>query len=162
MKSPTHLERCIVCPKCGTKTMRKSIPQKFGMEYFDDNCHTYFGVNELVNKWGYDASDLFPYYPVLPGYYKRNKSGVFGNSSAIVLLDYGELEKRVFANLSVHEDKIIATTWFDGDTVSVIDEPTFKSHSERWEAYQMVDRMFIGIPEWSMENNEVDTGALHP
>ena len=47
------------CPKCNKKMMGKAIPQTFGKEYFAHCCHEYFGVNELVNQWGYDAADLF-------------------------------------------------------------------------------------------------------
>ena len=52
------LARTINCPKCQSKTMRNSIPQKFGKEYFCDRCHSYFGNIELVNRWGYDVGDL--------------------------------------------------------------------------------------------------------
>ena len=47
------------CPKCNNKMMGMAIPQTFGKEYFAHCCHEYFGVNELVNQWGYDAADLF-------------------------------------------------------------------------------------------------------
>lgn len=40
-------------------------------------------------------------------------------------------------------------------------EPAWKSWWERQDDYTTVDRMFIGIPEWSMEDNSVDTGATH-
>ena len=159
MKSQNYLDKCIQCPKCGTRTMRKAVGK--GPEYFDDKCHSYFTIEELVNVWGYDLGDFYgsnkmteleldtfatllvmekdniPYYPI----------------TSPLVKEY--VEKRIQLN----GDKIIATTWWDGDSVSAIDEPTFKSPSERLEAYEMVDRMFIGIPEWSMESNEVDTGA---
>lgn len=71
------------CPKCGERKLGKSHPQTFGKEYFAHCCHLYFGVNELVGQWGYDAGDLFgyvfdtgkylkglvdKYYPVMPFY----------------------------------------------------------------------------------------------
>lgn len=62
----------LVCPKCRRKLMGKSHPQRFGKEYFAHCCHEYFGVNELVNQWGYDAGDLYPYYPVTHVNYKKS------------------------------------------------------------------------------------------
>ena len=54
------------CPKCNKKMMGKAIPQTFGKEYFAHCCHEYFGVNELVNQWGYDAADLFTIIDSVP------------------------------------------------------------------------------------------------
>lgn len=51
----------LMCPKCGKKLMGKAHPQRFGKEYYAHCCHQYFGVNELVNQWGYDAGDLYGY-----------------------------------------------------------------------------------------------------
>lgn len=49
----------LVCPKCHKKMMDKARPQSLGKEYFAHCCHEYFGVNELVNQWNYDAGDFF-------------------------------------------------------------------------------------------------------
>ncbi len=58
------------CPKCGKHMLKESTFPKFGMEYYAHCCHTYFGVNELVNQFGYDAADLSPAYPVTHAQYK--------------------------------------------------------------------------------------------
>lgn len=156
MKSPTHLERCIICPKCQSKTMRKALGKNPVAEYFDDRCHSYFTIEELVHIWGYDLGDFGDCDLATTAHIYNI---VLDKHSAEI--EYAEAGWA--ANLQVIEDKIVATTWFDFDSVSsfVVDEPTFKSPSERLEAYEMVDRMFIGIPEWSMEDNSVDTGAQH-
>ena len=56
----------LICPKCSKKMMGKSCQQTFGKEYFAHCCHEYFGVNELVNQWGYDAGDLFSHIDSVP------------------------------------------------------------------------------------------------
>ena len=53
------------CPKCGKQMMKESNSPKFGMEYFAHCCHTYFGMAELIHKWGFDAGDLFGDMPIL-------------------------------------------------------------------------------------------------
>lgn len=58
-KSVSHISQRIICPKCGTRNLRKSIPAKSGQEYFCDKDHEYFGIAELVNVWGYDAGDFY-------------------------------------------------------------------------------------------------------
>lgn len=102
------------CPKCEKNFMLKSVPQKFGKEYFCHRCHTYFGVNELVNQWGYDAGDLYPYYPVTHASYKnwitKEQVKFFGE----------------FSN----------------------GEPNWDTKEERSDAYEMVNRMIMGIPEY--------------
>lgn len=149
MTTPIHLDKCIICPKCQTKTMRKAIPQKFGMEYFDDKCHTYFGVNELVNNWGYDASELFPYYPVTHSVFKRNK---------LVEMDYAEQEKNLFT-LPEHSIRKLNLFSWDYNTVSDLYEGEWRSKLDRDLAYEEVTVMQLGIPSWSMEDYSVDTGA---
>ena len=107
MKTVTPiLERCIVCPKCERKTMRKSLTAKsifgseLGREYFCDQCHLYFGIGELVNHWNYDAGD-------------------FGDTMSI-------------------------------DDILIDGEP-FKSLKDYDESYEVVDRMFRGIPEFESD-----------
>ena len=180
MKSPTHLEKCIVCPKCGNKTMRKAVGKRPIGEYFDDKCHSYFTIRELVDIWGYDLGDFYSEVTTeltnvefthmqnslgrnLPLSEKYFPSTPLTQEYVSARFAINELNK-LMGNTPIEcEDKIVATTWFDGDSVSsfVMDEPTFKSPSERLEAYEMVDRMILGILEWSMEQNEVDTGAVH-
>jgi hypothetical protein len=142
-KNTSHISSRIVCPKCGTKTMRKSVGK--GPEYFDDICHSYFTIEELVNVWGYDSGDFIP---------DLGTEYLFSNSPHIkpwITIDYTKME-----------EKIIATTWFDGiDAVSVIDEPQWKSTKERMEAYYEVTLMQMGIPSWSLEDYSVDTGGTH-
>lgn len=86
------------CPKCSKKMMGKSYPQTFGKEYFSHCCHIYFGVNELINQWGYDAGDLSPQYPVTYGDYKRNNSNPLKFYSEF---DDGE---PYWANLAEYQD----------------------------------------------------------
>jgi len=62
----------LVCPKCHKKMLGKSVRPTFGKEYFCHYDHEYFGANELVNKWGYDAGDLFPPFPVTYADYKNS------------------------------------------------------------------------------------------
>jgi hypothetical protein len=173
-----HLDKCIICPKCGTKTMRKALGKNPIAEYYDDTCHQYFTVCELVHCWNYDGTDFIADDYQIPPDNTWNAikaeleirntpiaKKLF--SSELSEKDYAVVEKLVmatevqpiFLDYPVVEDKIIATTWFDTVSTQVIDEPTFKSPPERLEAYEMVDRMFIGIPEYAMEDNSVDTGA---
>lgn len=107
----------LMCPKCRKKMMGKAIPQKFGMEYFAHCCHQYFGVNELVNQWNYDAGDLFPYYPVTHASYKNW--------------------------IKVAPISFFSPKYYEVET----GEPYWFSGKERNSAYQMVSRMFLDIPE---------------
>ena len=175
-KNEPILDRTIECPVCRTKTMRLSHRPVVGKEYFDDRCHTYFGVDELVNKFGYDLGDFYdgirteiPLEKFLELYEKEQLENKQANCPHLHIVNFPpfvpnifvqyteciECKKKFTQSVQV-EDKIVATTWFDGDTVSVIDEPVFHSLAERDEAYQMVQRMFDDIPEW--ENNKVDYG----
>ena len=124
----------IKCPKCGKKKMGKAHPQTFGKEYFARCCHEYFGVNELVNQWGYDAGDLFPYYPVTHANYKNWIPKE--NIPMMVEIDYGQQEIEVFSMLNRPN-----YSEFDGG------EPYWDTLAERVDAYEMVNRMFLGIPE---------------
>lgn len=83
------------CPKCKKQMMKQSLHQEFGKEYFSHCCHEYFGVNELVNQWGYDAGDLVP----------------------------------------------------NMDIPTPTDEPMWATAYERVDAYKIVQRMFLGLPE---------------
>lgn len=122
----------LMCPKCNKRMMGRSHPQKFGMEYFAHCCHQYFGVNELIHFWGFDAGDLF------------------GDKSSFYI---GEMEQLV----PVHSE--IKKVWFceypDG-------EPYWYSISERDDAYSMVNRMLLGIPEYDdyLDLKETEYDAL--
>lgn len=113
-----HISEFIKCPKCQKQFMKKSNPQKFGLEYFCHNCHEYFGVNELVNQWGYDAGDLFPTYPVTHADYKK-----------WMKIDTVSKPVRAYSE------------WADG-------EPNWDTAQEREESYQGVTRMHMGISEY--------------
>lgn len=86
----TTVKDMLMCPKCRKKLMGKSHPQRFGKEYYAHCCHQYFGVNELVNQWGYDAGDLFPYYPVTHAWYKPAMERPVYNFFHITEFDGGE------------------------------------------------------------------------
>jgi hypothetical protein len=142
MNNSPVLDRCIKCPKCQKKTMRKSIPEKFGMEWFCDQCHEYFGTNELVFNWNYDSGDFYgkesetPHILIMERYFNK----ILPDNLMFHWIDY--------------DDEIIAEVPF----FPFQDEPFWNSEKERFEAYEMVERMFLDIPEWSMENNDIDYG----
>lgn len=60
-KNVSNISSRIVCPKCSKHTMRKSLPEKLGKEFFCDTCHDYFGIAELVNEWSYDVADFYSF-----------------------------------------------------------------------------------------------------
>ena len=121
------LERCIKCPKCSRKTLRKSVGANC-KEWFCDQCHLYFDTYELVFIYDYDYGD-------------------FGDVSAKNLL--ASIEEILSTPKMVVSEKITSTNWFDTVSSYTIDEPTFFSVKERDEAYEMVTRMFLDIPEWA-------------
>lgn len=61
-----HISQAIICPRCHTKSLRKSVCSKFGKEYYCHHCHIYMGLDELVHRWGYDVGDLFIEFPIVP------------------------------------------------------------------------------------------------
>lgn len=108
---------CITCPKCQKPFLKGVANATFGKEYFCHKCHVYFGVNELVNQFGYDAADLFPAYPVTHANYK---GWIVKSYWAVSMTNYSE---------------------FDGG------EPLWASMAERDEAYEVVVNMYAGIGE---------------
>lgn len=149
MTSPTHLDKCIQCPKCGTKTMRKSVGK--GPEYFDDKCHSYFTVEELVNKWGYDSGD---FYDGMPNFELARTV-----NNLVTKRDFNKL--LIQAN-QIHKMGVgLLITYWDTDTMSDLFEGDWGSKLERDLAYEEVTTMQLGIPSWSMEDYSVDTGAIH-
>jgi hypothetical protein len=143
------LTRTIVCPRCGNKTMRKSVGKSPMGEYFDDTCHSYFTIEELVNEWNYDLGDF----------------GDVGNHKDRVMLEvfskgFVETQKWLQGREVILDvEKWEALTY--PDAVSVVDEPEWEDLEQRLRDYEIVERMFLGIPEWSMEDYSVDTGAIH-
>lgn len=127
----------IKCPKCGKQKMGKAHPPRFGKEYYAHCCHEYFGVNELVNQWNYDAGDLFPYYPVTHADYK---GWLYVSSPHTPILEIG--------NKYYSE--------FDSG------EPYWGTLAERVDAYEMVNRMLLGIPEYDdyLDLKETEYDAL--
>lgn len=130
----------IKCPKCGKQKMGKAHPQSFGKEYYAHCCHQYFGVNELVNQWNYDAGDLFPYYPVTHADYK----GGFPSGNLNILVSKQRQPTNVQLAPHYAFDTLPPTPFyseFDGG------EPYWDTLAERVDAYEMVNRMLLGIPE---------------
>ena len=118
----------LMCTKWNKRMMGKSHPQKFGKEYFAHCCHNYFGVNELVNQWNYDAGDLFdptPWY-VEP-----------------------EWLTRMIQVVDAYTEKVFPLP----DTF----EMGWSTKYERNLAYQMVQRMFLDIPEYDDYADMLDT-----
>lgn len=111
----------LICPQCNKRFLKKShakVPP-IGLEYFCHWCHDYFGLDELVNVWGYDAGDLV---------------------SSL------EIHSKIVPS---KEDKIISTNWFDGTEIYSFDEPVWSSEIARDESYKVVSNMFLGIAEWA-------------
>lgn len=121
------IQDCIECPKCHKPFLKScGTNAKFGKEYFCHFCHTYFGVNELVDQWNYDAGDLYPPYPVTHGNYKN-------------WIPKGNYPYRVWAT----PIKFFSPKYYEAET----GEPYWATGYERKDAYQMVSRMFLGVEE---------------
>lgn len=142
-----HLDRCIRCPKCNTKTMRQSIGHNMvGKEYYDDRCHEYFGITELVKVWGYDVSDFY------------NEIGddiIWSEVGLIVQI------RETVADFAKGVAGEASTMFCEFDTVSPTFEPEWKNEFEREDAYEEVTLMQLGIPWYALEDTSVDTGATH-
>lgn len=109
------IHECIECPKCHNPFLKSyGTNAKFGKEYFCHFCHTYFGVNELVNQWNYDAGDLFDTSPWW----------MEPDLATCLYATHGQ---------------------FSGYPEG---EPYWATGYERKDAYQMVSRMFLDIPEF--------------
>jgi hypothetical protein len=153
--------------------MRLSYGYSVGREYFDDKCHEYFGVDELVNQFGYDLGDFYvgnrteiPLEKFSELYEKEKLEKKQKNCPHPHTQNFPPFVPEIFTRQrcvackkilpSYVEDKLVATTWFNGDTVSVCDEPVFKSAHDKETSYEVVTRMLLDIPEW--EDDSVDTG----
>lgn len=134
-KNTAHISQSLVCPRCHTRFLRKSVAPRVGKEYYCHRCHIVMGIDELVNQWNYDAGDLFPYYPVTHANYKNWIPK--GNTPMIVQIDYGQQEMKVLSMLNRPN-----YSEFDGG------EPYWDTLVERVDAYEMVNRMFLDIPEF--------------
>jgi hypothetical protein len=162
-----NISECAICPKCNKKFLRTSCGKPvLGKEMYCHYCHEYWGVDELVNEWGYDLGDFGDCFPLdvydaierKNNFAKNNGRHPWMNLPVMKEWDTPE-EDKAWDYLS---DRLVSTNWVDFDTVSTfqIDEPQFKSVKERDEAYEMVDRMFLDIPEWSegCSNQGIDIG----
>jgi len=163
-----NISECIKCPKCQKQFMKKSISTvpKLGEEYFCHWCHLYWGVDELVNKWGYDLGEFGDSFPleVYTAIGKKNNFATNNNRhpwmNLPIMKDWDTPEEdKAWEYLS---DKIISTNWFDFDSVSTFltDEPVWRTDDQKQEAYEIVTRMFLGIPEYAegCGNQGIDIG----
>lgn len=161
MKSQNHLDKCIVCPKCQSKTMRKSIGQGFG-EYYDDKCHQYFTIEELVNVWGYDFGDFYG------GIYVGTElTSMEKNRATLLLIERNSpksVAKKLFSGGLSEMDYAVAEKLImaQPNTVSPSFELEWNSKLERDLDYEEVTAMQLGIPSYALEDWSVDTGAVHP
>jgi len=121
----------LVCPKCRTRNLRKAHGRNPIGEMFCDRDRIYFTIWELVNIWGFDAGDFVNNNGVslLP-----NKIKI--SSSHGTLVSFSPTTLKFYPNTRI-------------DTLSMFEgEPLWQSPQEREEAYEMVHRMFLGIPEY--------------
>lgn len=187
-----NINDAIVCPKCRKPFLKKALGKpKLGLEYYCHFCHIYMGLNELVEKWGYDLGDFGDCFP-LAVYNVIDKKNSFSKNNGRhpwinlpIMRDWDNPEEdKAWAYLS----ELIATkesmserekkfnvewaemytnliSWWNQDTVSPIDEPTWANVVQRQEAYEMVDRMFLGTPEYAeyeegCGNHGIDIGVI--
>jgi len=125
-KNVSHISTRIVCPKCGTKSLRKSLHfSNLGEEYFCDKDHVYFGIAELVNIWDYDISDFY--------------SEIGTQLTEIEWLKVVTLE----------EFKEDAKKNNGQDVGATLDpEGEWSSKIARDESYEVVNRILMGVEEW--------------
>lgn len=118
-----NIQDKLICPKCMTRNLRKAHGRNPIAEFFCDKDHLYFSIWELVNIWGYDAGDFV------------NKKGIY-------ILTQSE-NQNFFDYLHIQVTPRVDTLdMFEG-------EPIWSSEKERDEAYAMVHRMFLDIPEYN-------------
>jgi len=135
-------------------------------EYFCHWCHEYWSLDELVNKWGYDLGDLGDTKPQL------NFAPAFPTLS-ISQIDYLAIEKIIdgwqkvvhpiqILHLDPSVETLYSTNWFDTESAStsLTDEPVWRTEAQKQEAYEIVTRMFLGIPEYEegCGNHGIDVG----
>lgn len=132
------------CPKCGKQMMGKSLPQRFDREYFSHCCHRYFGVNELVNQWGYDAADFGNTLSVkyLPIVCKHTNVEKFPPFVPEIFVRYHTCK-----DCGARIDFLPVVVDYPHTEVEPL-EPDWETSYERVDAYEMVNRMLLGIPEW--------------
>ncbi len=144
MKSVSHISQRIICPKCGTRNLRKSIPAKAGAEYFCDKDHSYFGIVELVNQWNYDAGDFY------------GEDGQTQLTFAETGLMHFWLKKSREDEFEKLKEAVLyfSTKLAEGEVLSPVDqEGEWSSNIARNESYDVVNRMLMGIEEleWNFD-----------
>ena len=135
-KNVSHISSRIMCPKCRTQSMRKSVEKhpKFDLEYFCDKDHCYFGIFELVHEWGYDAADFISDSFVFPDkvLWERIKLAVASGSKIV--------------EIPPTQEQLIR--WWGEDSISPDVEAVWSSKSSRDEDYETVTKMQLDIPAW--------------
>lgn len=129
-KNISHISQRVICPKCQTKNLRKSVSPNIGKEYFCDKCHVYFGIVELCTEHGYDASDFY------------SEDGTQLSSSELFRAEFWSgWRKQTERDLqeSIEQKKL--------DSIYFEPEGEWSSEIARTEAYKVVSRMFAGISE---------------
>lgn len=165
-KNVSHISRRIVCPKCGTRNLRKSLSaNNVGKEYFCDKEHIYFGISELVNQWNYDVADFYSEYDISNNVSTLSDDGLLQAWKYSIDRDRKRLALPKYNSLfykNPPEEKIISTKWFDGNGTYSCDEPVWSSEIARDESYDVVNRMLAGIEEleWNFDVNDLPCPIL--
>lgn len=165
----------IMCPKCNKQGLRKSHGKNPQGEFFCDIDRVYFSIWELVNIWGFDAGDFV----------NNNGVSLLPNRPTICthdyLMDYPPFIPKRFQYATqcmdcfeiFYEDEKSDTVSNSEDVNFLLQtssefsgEPMWQSNQEREEAYEMVHRMFMGIPEYddyqdlkNTQNSALDIGV---
>lgn len=154
-----NIQDKLICPKCSTRNLRKAHGRNPIAEFFCDYDHEYFTTWELVNIWNYDAGDFvnkkgnsllprkfdttsdveckhiitvgFPLF--IPQIFQYGKQCV---GCLKIFIDSEDTPPEVEPS-----ERIDTLDMFEG-------EPIWSSEKERDEAYAMVHRMFLDIPEY--------------
>lgn len=125
-----NISQRIICPKCGTRNLRKSHPPRLGNEYFCDKDHEYFGIFELVEEWNYDVADFY---------------GLDVNTQL-------SLEETYYVRQFNYKRKTPTLIEFiggaRGEFPSSMEEPKWDSLESREKSYEVVNRMLSEIEEW--------------
>lgn len=134
-KNVSHVSQRIICPKCGTRNLRKSIPANVGKEYFCDHDHDYFGIAELVNVWNYDAGDFY-------------------GDNGLTQLTFRETGL-MLSLVQKSRDTKYGSFFFEP-------EGEWSSDIARNESYDVVNRMLMGIEEleWNFDKNDLPCPIL--
>jgi hypothetical protein len=158
------IQNKLICPKCHTRNLRKAHGKNPIGEMFCDKDHEYFTIWELVHKWGYDAGDFVNLNGVslLPNKPKCPHTDLQDYPSDVSEEYLGRKYcKNCLESFTIDTPIDILTDWQEGEIPPpTSDEVILESEKERKESYEMVNRMFLGIPEWDdyqdLKNTERD------